>query len=325
MSWVRVDDGVHVEVLFGSQSRGDHDQASDRDILIVDDRPAALRRRAQILAQQGWSVAPYTYRKLEALAGRGALFVQHLKMEGKVLKDAHGRYSQIVSEFRPKQFYTNDIRENARLAGLLTSQPQTGKGALWAADVLYVAVRNFGVLWLAEQGEYTFSYRRIISQLIGKGLIEKEGESALLKLRLLKALYRSGEPVQRPVAHEAVAVALSALPRRYFPALSEAIDPCAIVRRCTPLPEMATAYSRLRNLEKAYVALVSLTGVGTEEGPLRELDRWIKNPRAYAQAVIRNECDVLAKIALELQNKVGTHRGWRSKLSIWPGRHLSSC
>lgn len=325
MSWVRVDDRVDVEVLFGSQSRGDHDQVSDRDILIVDDRPGALRRRAAILVQQGWSVASYTYRKLEALAGRGALFVQHLKMEGKVLRDERGRYSKIVSEFQPKQFYTNDIRENARLAGLLVSQPQTEKGALWAADVLYVAVRNFGVLWLAEQREYVFSYRLIVARLIAKGLIDQSGESALLKLRFLKALYRSGEVVRRPVTAEAVAIALSALPRRYFPELSEAIDPCLIVRRCAPLPETATAYSRLRNLEKAYVALLALKASGTPDGVLGELDRWIKNPRAYAQAVVRNERDVLSKIAGELQDAALTRKGWRSMLSNWPRRYPVGC
>lgn len=323
MNCVRVDDRVAVEVLFGSRSRGDHDDASDRDILLVDDRPAVLARRARILSNQGWSVAPYTYRKLEALAERGALFVQHLKMEGKVLKDEQGRYSRIVSEFRPRQFYTNDIRENARLAGLLVSQPQTERGALWAADVLYVAVRNFGVLWLAEQREYTFSYRRIVSRLIGKGLIDSSGESALLKLRFLKALYRSGELVRRPVTAEAVGIALSALPRRYFPELSEAIDPGAIVKRCAPLPETANAYSRLRNLEKAYVALLSLKDLDLSAGEFGVLDRWIRNPRAYAQAVVRNERDMLAKMVSELKNSVAAQTGWRSILPVWPKRNLA--
>jgi predicted nucleotidyltransferase len=67
-------DAAEAEVLFGSASRGDSDDLSDRDILIVDSDIELLRSRRHRLAMQGFSVASYTWRKLIHLSERGALF-----------------------------------------------------------------------------------------------------------------------------------------------------------------------------------------------------------------------------------------------------------
>ena len=62
------------EAVFGSASRGDNDALSDRDILIVDTDIHLLNRRQAALEASGWSVASYTFAKLNALVRKGALF-----------------------------------------------------------------------------------------------------------------------------------------------------------------------------------------------------------------------------------------------------------
>lgn len=81
---------AEAEAIFGSAARGDADAISDRDILIVDDDCDVLRKRSVILKNDGFSVASYTFRKLQALAQHGALFLQHLKLEAVIISDRRG-------------------------------------------------------------------------------------------------------------------------------------------------------------------------------------------------------------------------------------------
>lgn len=43
---------------------------------------------------------------------------------------------------------------------------------MWAADVLYVTVRDFGVLSLAERGPYVFAYDAILDALREEGFLD---------------------------------------------------------------------------------------------------------------------------------------------------------
>jgi hypothetical protein len=273
---------AEAEVVFGSHVRGDNDANSDKDILVVEDNLSLLRARSVTLQNSGWSVAPYTFRKLTALADKGALFVQHLKAESRILHDKKGRFGAILESYRPKKSYASEIRANTNLACLVSSRPATSFGTLWAVDVLYVTVRNFGVLWLAGEGRYVFSYSSIIEALIDSGLVDGIGKAPLLQLRFLKSLYRSGEKLDAKRVSGVLEHALAALPSRFFPKVSAAIDPIGIVAGCSSLPRGVSSYHRLRNLEKAFVAACALDPGLRHDSEFSGLERWIQNPRVYA-------------------------------------------
>lgn len=124
------------EAIFGSAARGDADTMSDRDILIVDDNVTVLRERAKALTDEGWSVAAYTFAKLFALCGKGALFIQHIKLESSLLVDQDGRLERVLADFELRASYQNEIHENGKLAALAGVAPQGARGCLLAADIL---------------------------------------------------------------------------------------------------------------------------------------------------------------------------------------------
>lgn len=268
------------EAIFGSSSRGDADANSDRDILIVDDNIDVLRTRSTVLAEEGWSVAPYTFAKLKALADKGALFIQHLKLESSIIADLDGRLDSFLSSFHPRSDYGAEIQENSHLASIAEIMPKVERGPLLAADILYVAVRNFGVLTLAERNIHLYSFSSIISKLEELGITKKGSARTLASLRFLKCLYRSGEiPVGRRAELE-VAKALSCLPDAYFPTSSTFVDPRDIL--VAPKPSSSySAYYQLRDLERRYLALTSLGLANKDDEMIVKLSRWITNPRAY--------------------------------------------
>ena|ERR1700730_10972121 len=170
------------EAVFGSISRGDNDTLSDRDVLLVDDDTQLLKQRKAVLEEEGWSVASYTFAKLNSLVSKGALFVKHLQDEANILRDVDGRLRLTLDSFRPNTSYYDDLVENSQLANLAEIRPDTPEGSLWAADILYVATRNFGVLYLAQKGIYLFSYSRLLDALVENTVITRGDVCHLLKL-----------------------------------------------------------------------------------------------------------------------------------------------
>jgi predicted nucleotidyltransferase len=284
------------EALFGSQIRGDNDVLSDRDVLIVDDNPAVLHARQAAAELQGYSVASYTFLKLEALARKGALFIQHLKDEALIVRDEGGRLGQLLLRFRPKQSYDYEIWDNARLGNLAAIYPATRIGAIWAADILYVTMRNFGILVLAQRGVFLFSYPRILDALAEASLISKSAIPALLELRWAKSAYRSRKPVSLNAATEIITRAAEVLPDLYFPTRLVGVPPIDLLRNASELEDGAAVYHKLRNIERAYVALLASNPSTPATSSLVRLNRWIENPRVYAPIAGALEPELIADI-----------------------------
>jgi hypothetical protein len=284
------------EAVFGSTSRGDSDAQSDRDILIVDSDVHLLARRQAALERAGWSVASYTFRKLNAVASKGALFLQHLKAESKILRDVGGRLRSTLDAFQPKLTYHDDLVENAHLADLISIRPNSRAGALWAADVLYVATRNFGILHLAQKGRYIFSYSQVLEALAEDGCISGDALPDLLRLRLAKSFYRSGQRIPMRTAESIVQRAIDALPESSFPRQSVAVSPYDILSRAMVLSPKSPAYYRLRNLERSYLSLLALHPTRGIQKELAALARWIQNPRAYTFIAATLEHDLIAQM-----------------------------
>jgi hypothetical protein len=269
------------EAIFGSSSRGDGDAMSDRDILIVDEDTDVLRRRTRELEADGSSVASYTFAKLRYLASRGALFIQHLKLEAKIICDNDGKLGSLLDSFKPLESYRAEIQENARLAALAGATPSGPRGTLLAADMLYVAVRNFAVLKSAERGIYDFAYSTLLEGLEAEKVILSGGARALLRLRFLKCLYRAGEQERGRHVRQTVIQALAVLPRAHFPKKLDIVEPQAILQSSAP-PGKVSSYVHLRDLERRLVALEALQPGAKATGDLAKLSKWIANPRSYA-------------------------------------------
>ena len=269
------------EAIFGSSARGDADKLSDRDILIVDENIALLRIRAAVLKADGWSVASYTFKKLEALAARGALFVQHLKLESRILVDRSNRLASVLSAYQPKTCYAVELDANSRLAGLLSIVGEGSLSEMWAADVLYVTVRNYGVLKLAGEGIHVYSFDGILAGLVDSDLISKTSAKHLRQLRFMKCLYRSGETALPGKVLNSVQLALSGLPVGHFPRKILQVSSTKVLLSMPP-KRCDAAYLILRDLEKRLIAAQFLNCGPVSESELHDLQRWVADPRIYA-------------------------------------------
>lgn len=268
------------EMIFGSTARGDTDTLSDRDILIADDDTRLLNRRGSDLRERGWSVAPYTFAKLEALSSRGALFIQHLRKEGKLIVDTHGRLGTLLRHYKPLNDYSHDLADNAHLSRLI-AEVTPGRGELFAADLLYVAVRNFGVLWLASRGIHIYAFDKIIEALEEHGALTTSKSTNFQQLRTFKSLYRSGELPNGSHIVSLINSILSLLPKSYFPQECKVVRPQRVINALSS-EEGASAYLILRDLEKRLIAMEDIIGQPIENENINKLRSWIINPRAYA-------------------------------------------
>jgi hypothetical protein len=178
--------------IYGSQARGDADRLSDKDIIVVDSDTCKLSHAKKALEKRGFSCSTYTWNRLHRMQFHGSLFVEHLKREALILRDEKDVLRSFLDSFTPKYDYTADIEATKHTVALTERTSNSPASLGWAYDVLAVAVRNLGVLHLANRGEYSFSYSKILRSLQNDRMITPKEEQVLMELRILKAQYRSG-------------------------------------------------------------------------------------------------------------------------------------
>lgn len=190
MNWL--DCKVDAVALYGSQLRTDFDHMSDRDLLVVGDNIDHLSAAKEQFERIGFSCGVYTWDRLRSMADKGALFIQHLKQESRVVKDTNGRFKCLLASYHPKAHYGCDIEATKNIIALTEYISPSNIAIGWALDVLAVAVRNIGILELANTGRYVFGYAELLDALVSIGKISKEASWRLKCLRIWKQRYRNG-------------------------------------------------------------------------------------------------------------------------------------
>lgn len=175
--------------IFGSVARGDDDLLSDRDLLVVSENGVPAQYLEE-LRTNGFSPAAYTWQSLESLATYRSLFLVHLKLESKIVKDHDGRLSDFLSHVEASQDYSANRAQSAALAALTAGVPDNTNLLLWAADVLAVALRNYLVASSAERGSFIFSHGELLAYADATFGLDFKTRQLLHRLRTWKALYR---------------------------------------------------------------------------------------------------------------------------------------
>ncbi len=101
--------------LYGSIVRGDNDQLSDRDVILVARSESDLVRAKHVVEEKGHSCASYTWRKLRRLSRKKALFLQHLKEESLIIRDNNEQLRSLLHHFEPASDYSKEIEDTKRL------------------------------------------------------------------------------------------------------------------------------------------------------------------------------------------------------------------
>jgi predicted nucleotidyltransferase len=175
--------------LFGSVSRGDSDQLSDKDVLLVgNSNNQTLQNR---LSKTGYSVSSYNWQQMIDMSQEGSLFLQHLRQESQIIADSEGRLSDLLSKFRPLSDYSQRIYQNLELFEITSGTPKSPFLIGWAFDVLCVGFRNHAILELANAGRYIFSHSELVLEYSKKHNLSLKETDLLLQLRIRKREYRN--------------------------------------------------------------------------------------------------------------------------------------
>lgn len=203
--------------IFGSQARGTADLLSDRDLLLIGNE-SGVADEALFWKAQGWNITTFPPRAFQRLCDVQALFVQHVKLEGKIVQDDHGFLASTLDHYTPKTNYWEEIEDVCQQVSLLPSPRGNYWWDLCLADIMCVLVRNLAVFYLASSQKYIFDFTLLIRGLSDALTLEKDHQEALLTLRKLKHAYRLRSRVPDCPdtvfrAHAAVTSLISQVPR----------------------------------------------------------------------------------------------------------------
>jgi hypothetical protein len=177
--------------IFGSQARQTADFMSDRDVLFVGAPSPDLERAVSHWTKNSWNVSVFDRPAFERLAEVKALFVQHLKQEGRLLQDADGFVASTFERYSPKTDYSAERNDALEQIMLLPCATDTYWQQLCLSDIVYVLFRNASILHLACTREYRFQYHVLVDQMASIFSLNQRQRASLLALRDLKHAYRN--------------------------------------------------------------------------------------------------------------------------------------
>lgn len=180
-------------MTFGSVNRGDHDDYSDVDLLIVypNDRLYDHSKYEQYSTNPKYSISYYNSEKLQWLSSKGSLFIKHLKVSGEIVIDDNDVLSKILDSFQQKTNYDAELASAYRFKDLLSVMPRYRLVNGWVCDVLYIAIRNALVYMSANTETFEFGYKTLISIYKDRYGWGEADIDALYKLRIIKTAYRA--------------------------------------------------------------------------------------------------------------------------------------
>ncbi|RWA94503.1 hypothetical protein [Mesorhizobium sp.] len=259
--------------IYGSVARQRTDELSDRDVLILAPSKEDAFEECSDWQATGWNASFFTYQHFARLVEFQSLFVQHIKLEGRIIRDDKGRLRQYLEKFAPASSYIEDLKD----ALLPLKWVNPGELCYWArlcvGDILFVATRNAGILHAAGLGRFIYDYGAVVEHLAQAFEFDSAQRAALLALRGIKVAYRARST---GIGVETV--------------LEDAIGALTIVRAAVdrleceaPKGFVANNYHALRRTELALVKVTDPRELDRlpAEGRLFELWRLICNPSDY--------------------------------------------
>ena len=262
--------------LFGSVARGQTDEQSDKDVLVVCDDPTSIPADVEkSWADEGWSPTYYSWPNLLRRAVQGDLFIQHLKQDGIIVEDPSGQLAQLFRDFAPRADYTDEAARAMIILRVADRQIANDWMGAMICHAIYKFVR-FGFSGLvANHKLYPTDYGDMLRVFSDVGAAFTADEmQALLALKDIQRSYESRKQAEadtRKVIETAKRVMTRLFEFEFFdiPADSEA--------------RLLKPYSTIREIEARIVA--SHSPIEMDKGELLP-DIWklVKNPRGLGWA-----------------------------------------
>jgi len=264
--------------VFGSSARGSADDSSDRDVLIICNNRAIRDELRNEWINSGWSVAVYSPSRFAKMAMAGSLFVQHISLEGRIVKDKDNWLKYLLHSAVIKKSYANDALGSVFLAAPMERFSEDGmiKDNLLTADLAFSAVRNFGICHLAERRKLTFDYGEIVGHIGDEFDFSRSETQLLMSLRPGKVAYRQDRDFG--LFQQTVGELRSLLSKLFV------TRPLTQVHLHCPLRQLGSSYATIRDLEALVTVRLGKKPTKDELNShgLSDIWQWVQNPREYS-------------------------------------------
>lgn len=138
--------------VFGSLSRGDNDNNSDLDILVVyqnsinEDTRLELQQHLETIFLREISCSWYSSQKLDQYFNDGHLFAWHLFLQSKQISGLPDNYKRIFQKPAEYKLYKEDIRSLIKIMNSITKSIKFSHSSIvYEAGLLYVCCRNIAM------------------------------------------------------------------------------------------------------------------------------------------------------------------------------------
>lgn len=150
--------------VYGSAARGDADERSDVDILVVGDgqgwRDAvATDAEAARLLREGRQLSPmhFSWAEIEAMCGYGSLFLHHVKLHGRTLLPADGdQLCLLLDELPPYRRALQEMEAFAIVLDDVAAALAADHSPTFELAVIATALRHAFILGCYVEGEPDF-------------------------------------------------------------------------------------------------------------------------------------------------------------------------
>lgn len=255
---------------FGSSQRGDSDSYSDRDLAVV--APKIVHKLIKwFIGNRNYAISFFTIKQLESMSHKGALFLQHLKMESSFVFDPLGRCSKLIKEAEFKVPNVNEVLKSKLNLKLALELDCCDRMVAVKIDLCYGLIRDLCIKLLARENCLEFSAVGIIKQIQDRYVVDEPMIDAFLNARKIKNCYRS----QRTIENICMLSVIEGLGRLALVlGVSVAEKPRALLDVARDVDRLcASAYILLRVFE------MLSDQISIDDKALR---RWVVSPNAYS-------------------------------------------
>jgi hypothetical protein len=156
--------------LYGSHARGDADSLSDVDVLVVSDRVMGPDVIASVIGSASrLSIAQYAWREIEGMTEYGSLFLRHLQLEGRALREGisvRGRLDGLLSTLPGYSMPHRDLKGFRTVLDDVRSSLNSDAHVTFELATLATLFRHACILGCAMCGSPCFSRFEPVTRLV---------------------------------------------------------------------------------------------------------------------------------------------------------------